>query len=271
MTVTTKKRRTGARKAITAADEAFEPREEIVGNYEFLRDMGGDGLRYRRDILVWLPPSYLAEKNRRFPVLYMHDGQNIMDPHTSYAGADWRVDEWAERLMRSGKMQEAIIVGVNNTPDRLYEYSDCPTGMYYRNFLAYNLKPIIDGSYRTLPEPENTAVMGSSMGGLCSLLLCWKNNDVFTKGGCLSSSFYFNNDSAFKMVLFANEKPRTKLYIDSGEDGKKDAQKMFALLSQKGFTIGEDIDYYYDRGAQHTESAWAGRLERPLTFLFPGG
>ncbi|MBI2420242.1 MAG: alpha/beta hydrolase [Ignavibacteriales bacterium] len=247
----------------------FESRDLIVGKVEYVRDVTAVGLPHKRDIIIWLPPTYSLDTGKTYPVLYMHDGQNIMDPRTSYAGADWRVDEWADRLIAEAKMEEIIIVGINNTPDRLYEYSDCQTGMYYRNFLTRELKPFIDSRYRTKPEKENTAIMGSSMGGLCSLLTVWKHGDVFGKAGCLSSSFYFSNDKSFKMVLFAEDHPRVTFYIDSGEDGKKDAQKMFTLLSQKGYIIGEDIDYYYARGAQHTESAWANRLERPLTFLFP--
>lgn len=251
------------------AADSFGPKKEITGKVEYHRNFESEQLRQNRDIIVWLPPDYDTSRKKRYPVLYMHDGQNIMDPATSYIGVDWRVDEWAERLILQKKMEPCIIVGINNTRDRLNEYSDSPTGLHYRLFIIEELKKFIDREYRTLPDRENTAAMGSSMGGLCSMLLAWNHSEVFSRAACLSSSFYYSNDKIFKLIHFADDKPKIRIYIDSGEDGKRDAQKMFVLLSQRGFVIGDDLDYYYAKGEHHTESAWANRLERPLTFLFP--
>ncbi len=111
--------------------------------------------------------------------------------------------------------------------------------------------------------------MGSSMGGLISFLIAWKHPDVFSKAGCLSSSFYYNKDKILKMVKnYRGKKKNIQIYIDHGEDGLEKGQKMFSLLTEKGYIIGTDIDYYYAPGAAHNENAWAERLERPLLFFF---
>ena len=247
----------------------FIPRDEIVGNVVLHQNFASKHSGKERPVLVWMPSVYKVNKRKRFPVLYMHDGQNIMDPRTAYIGVDWRVDEWAEKLIAENKTEPFIVVGIYNTPDRLEEYSDSPKGTAYRRFIIEELKPFIDSKYRTLPDRENTAIMGSSMGGLCSLLTIWKEHEIFSKAACLSSSFYYGNDNIFNVIKNTDHPLPLKVYIDSGEDGKQDAQKMFRLLSERGNIIGDDFDYFYDIGAQHTESAWAARLERPLRFLFP--
>ncbi|MBV6513624.1 MAG: hypothetical protein FMNOHCHN_03159 [Ignavibacteriaceae bacterium] len=243
--------------------------EKITGEVEYHRDFPSAFLPLKRDIIVWLPPSYRKDLKKYYPVLYMHDGQNIMDPKTAYVGVDWRVDETLTSLIKKGLMKEIIVVGINNTSDRLDEYSDREKGKAYRKFITQELKQFIDARYRTLTSREHTAIMGSSMGGLCSLLTVWESSEIFMKAACLSSSFYFDHQRVFRIIEdYFGHKKDIRIYIDSGEDGRRDAQKMFCLLGMKGFQIGEDMDYFYDPGAQHTESAWASRLERPLRFLF---
>ena len=242
---------------------------KIVGEVKYHKNFKSEILQNERDIIVWIPPSYKNESDRKFSVLYMHDGQNIMDPKTSYAGMDWRVDETATKLIKSGKLEEIIIVGIYNTPDRLEEYSDSEKGNKYLKFIIDELMPFINSNYRTKTTNTDTAIMGSSMGGLISLLAVWKYPDVFGKAACLSSSFYYDDEKAIKMVRdYKGEKKKIKIYIDHGEDGLPRGQKMFCALGEKGFIIGTDIDYFYAPGAEHTENAWAGRLERPLLFLF---
>ena len=163
-------------------------KHKIVGKVEYHRKFYSKSLNNRRDIIVWLPPSYKKEKQRRYPVLYIHDGQNIMDPKTAYIGVDWQVDETVTRLIKSGELQEIIIVGIYNTPERLEEYSDSPKGNNYMKFMVEQLKPFIDKYYRTMPSNEYTAVMGSSMGGLISFLLAWNYPECIWKS-CLYVQF----------------------------------------------------------------------------------
>jgi predicted alpha/beta superfamily hydrolase len=225
----------------------------------------------KRTAIIWLPPGYKRLRNaqKKYPVLYMHDGQNILDPKTSFAGTDWRVDETVSKLARSKKMKEIIVVGIYNTPDRLEEYSDSENGEKYLKFIVSELKPFIDSKYRTVPQREHTAIMGSSMGGLISFIAGWRYSDVFSMAGCMSSSFYHNGEKIFDMISEnSGPKKRVKFYIDHGEDGLIRGQKMYVKLTELGYVIGKDLDYFYAPNAEHTESAWADRLERPLLFFF---
>ena len=244
-------------------------KEKVVGRVEYLKNFYSKLLNNKRDIFILLPPGYKRNKNKRYPVLYMHDGQNLIDPRISFAGIGWRVDETVNMLIKKKKIKEIIVVGINNTPDRLKEYSDSPAGKNYMKFLIKELKPVIDHGFRTLKNRNDTAVMGSSMGGLISFLLAWNYPGVFSMAGCMSSSFFYKSGNVIKTVKNSlSPKKKIKIYIDSGEDGTLKTQKMFCALTSKGYKIGIDLDYFYDRGAEHNEAAWAERLERPLLFFF---
>mgnify|MGYP005841894525 FL=1 len=246
-------------------------KDEIVGKVEYHKEVFSPVLNNKRDIVVWLPIGYNPQKNpdRKYPVLYMHDGQNIMDPKTAYVGKDWRVDETVMKLIKQKKIKEIIVVGIYNSPDRLDEYSWSEKGQNYLKFIVSELKPFIDSTYKTISDKDNTAIMGSSMGGLISFYAAWHYPDVFSMAGCMSSSFYYNNDRSIRQVEEYNgPKKHIKFYIDHGEDGSVRGQRMFVALSQKGYVIGQDIDYYYAPGAEHNEKEWAARLERPLLFFF---
>lgn len=246
----------------------------ITGTVEYLRNFPSVKLRYTRDIIILFPPDYYKNTHKRYPVLYMHDGQNVIDPRTSLTKVDWGIDETVDKLYKEGKMQEIIVVGIYNSPDRLTEYSDSPVGNDYMDFLIHELKPFIDSKYRTLPDRKNTATMGSSMGGLISFLLVWKHSDVFSKAACLSTWFPNDNDKAYKMVEnYQGPKKDIKIYLDHGDRGMESVavepvQRMRDLLIQKGFIPGKDLDYYYAKGAEHNEASWAARLSRPVLFLF---
>jgi len=247
---------------------------KIIGKVEYHKKFYSKYLDNKRGIIVWLPPSYLPagkagkKSGKRYPVLYMHDGQNIMNPRTSFAGVDWRVDETVTDLIKRKKIPEIIIVGIFNTKDRLDEYSDSSKGKDYMKFIIKELKPFIDSNYKTLRDKNNNAVMGSSLGGLISFLLVWNYPKVFSKAASLSGSFYFDSEKVIKMVRKEQKKKKMEIYLDHGEDGLKEGQKMFCALTVKGYLLGKDIDYFYDIGAGHNEADWAERLERPLKFLF---
>ena len=243
--------------------------KQVVGNVQYHRESYSHNLNSQRDFFVWLPAGYDSNVNKSYPVLYMNDGQNLIDPKTSYAGKDWRVDETVTRLIKEYKIKEIIVVGINNSEDRLEEYSDTEKGEKYRKFITEELKPFVDSKYRTLSDNKNTAIMGSSMGGLASFIIAWKHPDVFSMAGCMSSSFYYNDEKVFKMIdEYDGPKKHIRFYIDHGEDGLIRVQKMFCKLTQLGYVIGTDLDYFYARGAEHNENEWAKRLERPLAFFF---
>jgi len=196
--------------------------------------------------------------------------QNVFMPGSVNAG-EWRMDETADSLMRIGKTEEYIIVAINNTPNRWVEYSGTPEGMAYINFIVNNLKPFIDKNYRTKPDKNNTATIGSSMGGLISFYMVWLHPEVFSKAACLSSGFAYDDGHIVDVVAKSSKKiPGTRLYLDCGD---ADLDKYFLAENNRINTLLEkhhevDLMYRVFNGAAHNEYAWAKRLAIPLTFLF---
>lgn len=166
----------------------------VVGTIKILEQLYSRQLDNRRSIMVYLPPSYNSS-DQRYPVLYMHDGQNLFDAKTSYVG-EWQVDETMERLSREGL--EAIVVGIPNMGEqRMSEYSASKSVKYgaegqgrrYLAFLCETVKPLIDQDFRTKPEREHTGTMGSSMGGLISLFAFFHRHETFGFAGIMSLHF----------------------------------------------------------------------------------
>jgi predicted alpha/beta superfamily hydrolase len=246
---------------------------QITGDVRYHRNFKGEGL-LPRDIIVWLPPSYEKEKHKRYPVLYAQDGQNLFDPLTSSFGVDWQLDETADSLIRQGKIHEIIIVGIYNTPERRKEYYTGDTGKSYMKFIAKELKPFIDKTYRTLPDRRNTASLGSSAGGLFSFILVWEYNDIFSKAACISPAFYIRGIDYVTPVLMNKGKRRDfKIYIDCGGVGLDSllldgAEKMVSALKGRGYKKGKDYFWFFDKTGEHNEQNWARRLWRPLEFFY---
>ncbi len=246
--------------------------DPVVGDLRTHGPMTGEGLREPRPVQVWLPPSY-ASGRRRYPVLYMHDGQNLFEPAASFCGADWKVDEVVSRLIAERRIPEIIVVGIGNTADRMAEYNltRCP-GRAYARFLIEVVKPFVDRTYRTLPEPEDTAVMGSSMGGLVSFQLAWTFPGVFGKAGCLSSAFYKAWTPLARQVRHCPATGRhLRVYFDTGELEPpivRSFRLMERLLREVGLRPGRDFQAVFVPGATHSERAWSDRLHLPLQFLF---
>jgi len=249
-----------------------KPEQTIRGKVEYHRGLIGDGLNHRRDIVVWLPPSYKKSAAKRYPVLYMHDGQNIFDPATAFTGHDWRVDEVTDSLINLKKIEEIIIVGIYNSPDRIPEYSDSPIGNSYMNFVITVVKSLIDSTYRTKPDKKHTAVMGSSMGGLSSLMFVWKRPDVFGMAGCLSTAFWYDDEKTLKEIReYSSHKKDVKIYLDCGGREKEligGYKRMVAIFKKKGYKKGKDLGYHLEGKGTHSEYSWAKRVWRPLVFMF---
>ena len=246
----------------------------VAGTLKLRADVWSPQLHNRRDLLVYIPPSYPGGQGR-YPVIYMHDGQNLFDRATSYAG-EWRVDETMEAESRRGI--EAIVVGIPNVGvQRLDEYSPFRDqrglggqGEAYLRFLVETVKPCIDRDFRTLPGRAHTAIIGSSMGGLISLYAFFRYPAVFGLVGAMSPALWFAGRAIFRYVQKAPF-PGGKIYLDIGTDEGRgmaqDARRMQALLRVKGYRPGHDLLYVEERGARHHESAWARRLGPALRFL----
>jgi len=243
-------------------------RPGVVGSLDELGDLAAPGIRPRR-CFVWRPPGY--DPGLTYPVLYMHDGHNLVDPGTASYGADWQVDEVAAGLIAAARIPPILIVGAACTADRTEEYGDTAAGRAYLRFLAEELKPRVDGRYPTRPGREATMVMGSSMGGLISLLALVHHGGVFGGAGCLSPAF--PNDLCDRLAASAWPDRTFRLYLDNGGVGlEADLQpgldRMLGILRAKGWVEGRDLDVVIDPAARHFEDDWAARVWRPLEFLF---
>lgn len=246
---------------------------QITGSVKYHYNFEGVELK-PRDLVIWLPPSYDSCQEKRYPVLYMHDGQNIVDPATSSFGYDWQLDEVTDSLIKAGTINEIIIVGIYNTPDRGREYSHSPLGYLYMDFVVSKLKPFIDFEYRTHSNRENTAVAGSSSGGLISFMMSWCYPEVFSMAACFSPALKIRELNYVDTVVnYAGNKKDIKLYIDNGGVGletelQPGIDEMIVALQNKGYKLGKDLLWHIDSNAVHSESSWAKRIWRPLKFFF---
>jgi predicted alpha/beta superfamily hydrolase len=237
-----------------------------------------------RDVLVYLPPGYEAESQRRYSVLYLHDGQNLFDGATSFIpGQEWRVDETAQALILAHAIEPVIIVGIYNTgKERVEEYTPSTDPKFkvggkadlYGRLLVEELKPFIDSRYRTKKGASDTGLGGSSLGGLVTLYLGLRYPRVFGKLAVVSPSVWWNERRVLSDVSALASKPRNmRIWLDMGTDegasAATDARLLRDALISKGWRLGRDLKYFEAEGAKHSEAAWALRVEPMLKFLFP--
>ncbi len=235
-----------------------------------------------RKVTVYLPLQYLEQEERRFPVFYLHDGQNLFDGRISYiAGKTWKAHTTADRLTKAGEIEPVILVGVANTGlRRMAEYT--PTrdykmgggeGRSYGRLLMEELKPWIDRKYRTRPGAKDTGLGGSSLGGLISLYLGFEHSEVFGKLGVMSPSLWWDHRSIFSVIGEREAKPELRIWLDIGTaEGARHVrylEQLRRLLEKRGWQIGVDLAYEQAEGAVHDEWAWSDRFGDVLRFLFP--
>jgi predicted alpha/beta superfamily hydrolase len=234
-----------------------------------------------RDVTVYLPPGYERDADRRYPVLYLHDGQNLFDPDLAFKkGEHWRVGETTTALIEAGRVRPLIVVGIHNTgARRLLEYTPSHDrrrggggGDAYGQMIVEELKPFIDAKYRTSPEAASTALGGSSLGALVSLYLGLKHPDAFSKAAVMSPSVWWDRRVILRHVREARPKPPLRLWVDIGtREGHfhvENARLLRTGLIKSGWVEGSDLHYEEVAGATHGESAWAERFGRVLEFLF---
>ena len=246
---------------------------QITGKVKYYKNISGKNIN-PRDIIIWLPPDYNYNTLKRYPVLYMHDGQNIIDPATSFNGVDWQIDETADSLIKCNKMKEIIIVGIYNTKNRTAEYSYSDSGYAYINFIINELKPFIDKTYRTIPNCENTITMGSSMGGLISFMLAWEHPEVFSGAICFSPALKVAEFDYLPFIeKYNGPEKNIKFYFYNGGVGlEKEIQpgldEAIKLLIRNGYKDGKDFEYYIDSTGGHNETSWAKNSPSALLFFF---
>ncbi|MEZ4672071.1 MAG: alpha/beta hydrolase-fold protein [Anaerolineae bacterium] len=239
----------------------------VSGELQVLPQVHSPQLKNDRNILVWLPPDYHTTE-QRYPVIYMHDGQNLFDRATGFAGNEWCVDETMLALSEEGI--KAIIVGLPNTSERMQEYNPFPDvwnghGDLYLNFITDTVKPLVDDAFRTQPAREHTGIMGSSMGGLISLYGFFARPDTFGFAGVMSPSLWVGSGAIYDAV---RERPYVdgKIYLDDGSR-EPSARKMKAALQRHGYKPGHNLLYVSEENGEHNEAAWARRLPNALRFL----
>ncbi|HSU14578.1 alpha/beta hydrolase-fold protein [Longimicrobium sp.] len=229
-----------------------------------------------RRVWIYLPPGY-ASSNRRYPVLYMHDGQNVFDNATSGFG-EWGVDETLDSLRARGDRSVIVVAVDHGGAKRLDEYSPWRNARYgggeggvYVDFLVNTLKPFVDRRFRTLPDRLDTGIAGSSMGGLISLYAVLKYPRVFGRAGVFSPALWFS-DSIFAMARAARPPlPGTRIWFvtgahegDTPEVYVNDQRRMIATLAASGFRVGAQVDSAVRADGQHSE--WFWRREFPLAY-----
>lgn len=231
--------------------------------------------RYRR-IWLYLPPDYQSQPQKRYPVIYMHDGQNLFDNLTAFAG-EWQVDESMSQLHAEGD-HGAIIVGIDNGGQhRLSEYSPWlnPTygggqGDFYINSIVYTLKPYIDQHYRTDTSRAGTAMIGSSMGGLISQYAAMKYQNVFSKVGVFSPSFWFHSNIYAQVRDVGRQQAMRFYYYAGGAESASmvtQVSQMNNLMAQNGFSTHE-LKLTIRSDGQHSESYWAAAFKPAYLWLF---
>jgi predicted alpha/beta superfamily hydrolase len=236
----------------------------------------------RRDITIYVPPSYPDRTEARYPVLYMQDGQNLFEPERAFIpGHHWRLREAADDVIAGRSARAMIIVGIDNSgAERIDEYT--PTrdeskqgggkADDYGRMIVEELKPLIDARYRTQPDRDNTAIGGSSLGGLVSLYLGLKRSDVFGIVASMSPSVWWDSRMILNMLdrFDATNRPRVWLDIGGreGSEALADARTLRERMRAMGWNEG-NLRYFEDRRADHSEGAWAKRVRSVLEFLFP--
>lgn len=251
----------------------------LVGNIKISTPLKSQYLNHERVLYVYLPPSYITT-TQSYPVLYMHDGQNLFDETLSYAG-EWQVDETLENLSAEGV--EFIVVGIPNAEeDRAKEYTPYihpqfggGQGDAYLKFLVEEVKPLIDAEFRTQLDRSATGLMGSSLGGLISLYGLFQYPEVFSFAGAMSPAFWFNKPEIFDFITDADAVGGA-IYMDVGSNETPDNLEMSQfyvddflrmkqILQEKGYT-DHNFSTFLDEDAIHHEREWAKRL--PDSFRF---
>lgn len=249
-----------------------------------------------RHVDVWLPPGYAAAPHRRWPVVYLHDGQNLFEPHLSFSGMAWGVDEALEWMMEEEGLEGAIAVGIWNTPERIPEYmpqaplearprslerfaerfGGPPSSDAYLRFLVEELKPAIDAAYRTRAARDSTFVMGSSMGALVSLYALAAYPQVFGGGACLSTSWPLGADPLLPWLRTRVPAPEgRRVYFDYGAEARlagyeSHQRRANRLFERTGYVHGTSLVSRHYPGHEHSEAAWRTRVDAPLRFLLTG-
>ncbi len=265
-----------------ASGEAKRPEPTLTGDIRRHDGFRSDILDNERTLIVYIPPGYDEKPDARYPVLYMHDGQNIFDASTSFAGHEWRVDEAAEQLILAGQIEPIIIVGMYNNSQRMSEYNAGDRdadGTDYTQFVVDEVKPFIEKTYRADAGSGKTGVAGSSMGGLISLYMAQVHPDVFGRCAIVSPALGIQNRRYLDSLLIedATWMRGTYFWLDMGTaEARASSQNLVvqhtrdlaALFYRAKLDGGMDYQYVEVEGGEHNEQAWSRRIDAILRYLY---
>ena len=241
-----------------------------------------------RFLRVWLPPGYDDPQNtgRRYPVLYLNDGQNLFESATSFTGVEWQVDETADRLIKEGTLPSMVIVGIDNaSQDRIREYMPHRSlhpvivraqGNRFPDFLIKEVMPFVARNYRVATGPENTGLGGSSLGALISLYTTAVRPNVFGRLLLESPSLWASNRQMIRQSRQIRNWPE-RIFLGTGtaEAGRPDRDQSMvddvrelAAIFRRAGVDDRRLKLFIDEGASHHESAWARRFPEAVLFLF---
>ena len=254
------------------------------GSLDHFSSMESAYLPNRHDVLVSMPPGYDEDHERRYPVLYLHDGQNVFDDWAmSPSGVQWGIDTTARALIHAEVIEPLIIVAISNAQgDRIDEYT--PTrdeendvgglGGRYGSMLVHEIKPFIDRMYRTRQGASSTAMGGSSLGALLTLYLGMEYPGVFGKLAMLSPSVWWDHRWILRRLGEQDTHRRSlKIWLDAGtrehETIVRGARILHRMLTRKGWQEGFNLKYLVAEGGRHNEGSWSERTGLFLKFLFP--
>lgn len=266
------------------ADPAARKTHAVLGSLKSWPAVESKILGNKRDVEIWLPPGFDPKASVRYPVIYMHDGQNLFDPDKAFGGVDWGVDESIVRLVDAKLAPPAIVVAIHNTPRRLEEYHPFSDGPKYARFVVEELKPRVDAAFPTLPDRAHTMTMGSSRGGTVALYMLAEHSDVFGAAACLSispSSVPPEPKDLIRNWLIGVMKSDllkkdVRLYVDYDgpmppesplrDDIRETRANMDAMMKQWSWPQGDRF-VLKAVPAQHNEGSWRARLDQPMLFL----
>jgi predicted alpha/beta superfamily hydrolase len=263
------------------------------GRYEVAASLQSKALMNSRDLVVYLPPVALENPYARLPVLIMHDGQNVFNASTSFAGVSWSAADTIDTLIVDGAMEQIIVVGVYNTPDRIDEYTYVADpgemaggkGDLYLDFIEHRVFPWIEQNLpvRSLPlNRDDVGMLGSSLGGLISCYAGYTRSSKYSRIGCMSSSFWWDDNNFNDTIVGSKPLPAsdTVFYVDSGDqeqggckppqncDDRLQSIDVRNHLASLGWVMNSTLFYFLQHGGVHNEASWAARFWVPMTSLY---
>jgi predicted alpha/beta superfamily hydrolase len=262
----------------------YEPSNAAtIGGLAHYADIDSKFLTETHDVVVCTPPGYDTNPDQRYAVVYLHDGQNVFDEYPMAPfGVQWGVDTTARALMHAGAIEPLILVAIGNAGrERIDEYTPTRDAAHdaggladrYGQMLAYEIKPFIDRHYRTRPGAGNTAMIGSSLGGLLTLHLGLSHPAIFGKLALMSPSVWWDDRWIVRQLVTAvGGRPDLQIWLDVGSLEKRmlrGARLLCRVLQRRGWRLGDDLEYVEIDNALHDERSWGLRIGRVLRFLFP--